>query len=138
MLKIKLARALRIKTGKENIVSFELPKHYLEAYASLLQKSPEYLSLEIGLPRKARTTGDLSQNHAVNGSIQQICVSTSQDFDAMKYYLKYKAIDRGYPFDTIDGMVVPWSESRIDTIQCGYLIDAIYQFAAEQGIKLYE
>jgi hypothetical protein len=94
--------------------------------------------MSYGLPRRLRTTGEKSQNHRINGFIQQIAESTGQDFDSIKIYCKGEAMARGYPFDTIKGKVIPWSETRIDTIQAGYLIDSIEQLAAEMGIVLKE
>lgn len=136
MQKLKLSHAVRVKTGKRNQVTFDIPEDYCGLYAELVRRSPDCLSLEIGLPRKARTTGEDSQNHKINGAIQEICIPLGLDFDALKYYLKYKAIDRGYPFDTIGDLVVPWSETRLDTVQASYLIETIMQFAAENNIRL--
>jgi hypothetical protein len=97
-----------------------------------------YLSFAIDLPKRPRSTGEKSQNHRINGFIQQIAESTGQDFDSIKLYCKSDAVARGYPHDTIKGVMIPWSETRIDTIQAGYLIDSIEQLAAEMGIVLKE
>ena len=91
-----------------------------------------------GYSAKPRTVGQGSQNHRANGFIAQIAKETGNSFDVVKMYCKVQAIDRGYPFDTIRGTVVPWSESRLDTRQAGMLIDAIEQLAAEEGIRLQE
>ena len=87
---------------------------------------------------QARTTGWKSQNHHINGHIAQISQELGIDFDTVKLYLKNKAIARGYPYDILDDCVYPWSETRIDTLQAGFLIDEIHQFSAERDIKLIE
>ena len=93
---------------------------------------------KISPSRKPRTTGKKSQNHRINGFIQQICVETGNDFDTVKIYCKKQAISRGYPFDEFQGEIIPWSEARLDTIQAGILIDTIEQLAAELKIILKE
>ena len=111
-------------------------QYYLQSQE---EKGIEYDRLLIKRPYKPRSTGRFSQNHRINGFIQQVCKSTAMDFDVMKYYFKKKAISRGYPFKTDpEGSAVPDSESTINTIQAGYLIDEIEQFAAENGIYLQE
>lgn len=137
-MKLKLARAVRIKTGSPRIVSFEIPADRAAEYAELVRRSPDRLDIELATPGRPRSTGPDSQNHRINGFIQQICVAKGLEFDALKYYCKYKAIERGYPFDTVGDFVVPWSESRINTVQAGLLIDTIEQVAAEQGVHLEE
>jgi len=103
----------------------------------LKQKGVNFYSIVLDRPHKPRTTGRKSQNHAINGYIQQICNFTGDDFAYLKYQLKFKAIGRGYPCRTnIHGDPVPFSESEIDTIQAGYLIETIQQEAAEMGITL--
>ena len=125
-----------------NMLLVHLPVSIVDAVANKLQvEEPEKykMTFSIEKKRKPRTTGKRSQNHRINGHIQVICKDNGEDFYFMKEWLKYKAIRRGYPFDTApDGTVIPWSESRIDTIQAGYLCDEINQFAAERGILLPE
>ena len=117
-------------------------KYNSMAYNALLLIMPMlkngYCRNRVSKARKPRTTGVKSQNHHINGHIQQICVETGNDFETVKMYTKKQAINRGYPFDTFRSDVIPWSESRADTIQAGYLIDEIHQLAAEIGITLKE
>jgi hypothetical protein len=128
----------RIQTGDQNRILFEVPKSLQLILWAEVKKSPEYLNVKIGRPSKPRTTGELSQNHHVNGHIQQICQETGNDFDAVKLYCKTRALERGYPFDTINGVIIPWSETRLDTEQCAIFIEAIHQVAAEEGVELIE
>lgn len=111
------------------------------------------LFITIEEPKKPRTTGEFSQNHALNGIIQQICEETGQDFNAVKIFLKSEAVAHGYPQETekklIDGILqeVPkvdfWgnpvgiSESKASTVDCSILIDTAIAFAqTELGITL--
>ena len=94
---------------------------------------------------KPRTTGKKkdndkgSQNTHINGHIQTICMKDDNSFDAVKMRMKVLAIDRGYPIETLpDGSVMPKSEADINTLEAGYLIDTIHQFADEWNIKLIE
>jgi hypothetical protein len=91
-----------------------------------------------GYSSRPRTTGKYSQGAHINGHVQQIAQSTGNDFDAVKLYCKRESISRGYPCDTIRGVMIPWSETRIDTVQAGFLVDTIHQLAAELNIRLVE
>lgn len=118
----------------------------------LLQRAAEkhggYLSVTLELPKRPRSTGQHSQNHRINGFIQQICAETGNDFDDVKMYCKRKALRRGYPVKTDakgnplysiqTGEVIPESESKIDVQAAGLLIEEIEQLAAELGIMLEE
>jgi hypothetical protein len=96
--------------------------------------------------KRPRTTGEYSQNHCLNGSIQQICEETGNDFATVKNYVKQQAIKRGYPVKMkngeyligIDGNLIPISESDSTTVECGYLIEETKILASELGIILKE
>jgi hypothetical protein len=97
-----------------------------------------YLKIGISKPGRPRTTGERSQNHAINGYCQQIAVETGQDFETVKQAMKRMAIGAGYPFRTeaMTGEVIPFSESEIDSTQAAVLIQTIKRFAAEYQIRL--
>jgi len=129
---------------------YEIPQENRISYAFWMQqqdsKDIHFDKIVIRKPYKPRTTGDKSQNHHINGHIQQLCIYTGYDFDTLKYYFKKKAIRRGYPFDSlpitgdrlVDGDPIPWSETRIDIDQAKFLIDEIHQFADENSFVLEE
>jgi hypothetical protein len=111
------------------------------------EKHDGYVTLTISTPHKARTTGYKSQNHAINGYIQQIANETGEDFGVIKLYCKMRAVKRGYPlmerngdlvYSKFTGEVLPESEAYISTVEAGYLIDEIQQVASEAGIVLEE
>jgi len=117
----------------------ELPPTYdaaVKVFAEKLRGGPAIIQLKKWY--KGRSTGWKSQNHHVNGHIQQIAVETGNDFDTVKFYCKTEAISAGFPFDMLNDIVVPWSEARIDTLQASILIDTIHRLAAEYGISLKE
>ena len=126
-------------TGLPGIISFKVPE-YLKPllYAYIVRNKTNQYRVRIEKPRKKRSTGEGSQNHHINGHVQQIAVETGNDFDTIKTYVKTRAVDMGYPFDTIKGVVIPWSETRIDTEQAAILIEACHLTAAEEGIILRE
>lgn len=89
--------------------------------------------------RRTRTTGENSQNHHLNGHIQQIVTETGQPFDDVKLAVKFRACDMGYPFKTMStGDRIPRSEPESSVVECGLLIEAAHIIAAELGINLYE
>lgn len=102
----------------------------------LLRESKEkrngYIYLKVGLPRKPRSTGEGSQNHLINGCIQYLAEQTGEDFDVLKYWIKRRAIKRGYPYHNLpDGSVEPYSEKDISTEEATFLYDEIVNTAAE-------
>jgi hypothetical protein len=147
---MKVPRIHRRKTGSANVISFDLPVEYHAEYAGLVSKckKDDLYDLELTKPVKRRTTGAFSQNHRANSHIAQICEETGNDFSDLKCFLKRRAFRRGLPFMTrkdgsivyslIDGEPMPISESKMTTVECGYFIDEINQFAAELGISLRE
>lgn len=137
---------------KADTDGIKIPDAYQMAFKNLLafchKNRGGYLRITLAPPFKRRSTGKNSQNHAINGFIQQICMMTGNDFDDAKIFLKRSAFKRGYPFkydlngDIVyslnDGEPVPASETEISTIEAGYLIDEIKQFADENEITLIE
>lgn len=117
-------------------------KYNSMAYNALLLLRPalknDYCRNRTSKPRKPRTTGKNSQNHAINGYIAQICVETGNDFHTVKDYCKKSAVSEGYPFDTFNGEVFPWSETRLDTLQANILRKVIIRLADELRITLKE
>ena len=107
------------------------------------------LNVTLEEPFRPRTTGYKSQNHALNGYIQQICRETGQDFASTKKYIKQMAISMGYPRltkRTASGVedVTDWwgnpvgiSEADASIEDCSLLIDCAMQLASELGIILY-
>ena len=129
----------RVKTGKRDEIAFHVPGNLRPALADQYRELPEYVRVKISRPAKGRTTGDFSQSHHINGHVQQIADYSGQDFDEVKGEAKRRAIKRGYPFDTVGpGWILPWSETLIDTVQAGFLIEELHQIAAELEIVLRE
>ena len=114
----------------------EYPAGYKQGLEKLAQK--DSLIVKIAPPRKLRSTGEWSQNHHLNGHIQQICVETGNDFAAVKAVVKQMAVSMGYPFRTFRGMVIPYSEAEASVQECAILIEAVHRLAAELGINLKE
>lgn len=105
-----------------------------------------HITITVENVKKPRTTGKHSQNNCINGYIQQICMETGFDFADVKMYMKELALSRGYPFmrnseghivnNIRTGEPLPASETVITTVEAGFLIETIQQFAAEHGIIL--
>ena len=89
--------------------------------------------------RRPRSTGARSQNNHVHGHAQQIAEYTGHEVGEVLEFAKLRATKRGYPVDIWQGgIVVPWSQTRIDTEQAGYLIEELHQIAAELDLVLRE
>ena len=90
--------------------------------------------------RAKRSTGEASQNHHLNGHIQQICMAIGEtDFDSIKDYVKRKAVGMGLPSTTLkNGDILPMRERDSDSFECYLMIEAAHLLAAEEGIFLKE
>lgn len=131
--------------------------HYVQTMKAVLDRWAEakkvktedmVVTVTIEKPFRPRTTGYKSQNHCLNGYIQQICMETGQDFASTKTYIKQKAIEMGYPIlrrKTIGGYedVTDWwgnpvgiSEADASIEDCSLLIDCAIMLASEFGIVL--
>ena len=91
-----------------------------------------------GAVKKPRTTGKYSQGAHINGHVAKIATETGNDFDTVKLWCKRQAIAEGYPFDSFQGVMIPWSETRLDTVQAAKFIETIHRLAAELSIRLRE
>jgi hypothetical protein len=105
-----------------------------------------FVTIRIGNVHRPRTTGERSQNHHINGHIQQIATETGNPFDVVKLEVKHRAIDMGYPMLEQNGEVrmdlygrpMGISESDSSVEECAILIEAAHMLAAELGIVLEE
>jgi len=125
------------------VVTVQFPRGWSDGVQMLRQelarKRVSQAFVKLGKPRKPRTTGELSQNHHLNGDIAQIAVETGDEFDDVKMEIKRRAIKRGYPFRTDSfGNVVPQSEADCSTTECAMLIEEAHDVAAFLNIKLRE
>jgi hypothetical protein len=128
---------------REAINTAAVPPTCYEGLAQLFERATRtrggYVTVTVELPRRPRSTGPRSQNHAINGYCQQIAADTDAGFDAVKSHMKQLAIGRGYPFTTLpDDSAAPKSEADISVEEAAVLIDTIKQFADEYGIRLVE
>lgn len=129
-------------TAIKGKIVFDLPDYAEAAWRELCrkgEKTGDHFDLRISPIKRIRSTGAGSQNHHLNGHIQQISMETGNDFGAVKMFMKTEAIGEGYPFTTLpDGSVVPKSESEASVEEASILIETIHRFAAEWNIRLRE
>ena len=119
-----------------NIAANERIKHELR---KCRDKYSDFVLVTLQPPRRPRTTGKDSQNHHLNGHIMQICNETGNDYESVKNAVKMIAVENmGYPYNTIDGHIIPQRERDCSTEECAKLIEASHVLAADLGIILQE
>jgi len=119
--------------------TFQLLSDYRKAFEILHQRVKGAVwELTAGKWYRRRTTGWKSQNHHINGHVQQICIETGQDFETVKMMVKYQAISAGYPFETYHNYTIPKSEALCNTLEAAMLVEAAHVIAAELSIMLRE
>lgn len=102
-------------------------------------KYNDYVQVIIKPPYKARTTGPDSQNHHLNAHIIQICNETKHSYEIIKYCIKMLAVEEmEYPYEEVDGHIMPKGERDCNTEECAKLIEASHVWAAQHGIILRE
>lgn len=105
-----------------------------------------FVTIRISNVHRTRSTGEKSQNHHINGHVQQIATETGNPFDVVKAEIKCRAVDMGYPMLERNGEVRldlfgrPMGISEADSTveECALLIEAAHMLAAELGIVLEE
>lgn len=95
-----------------------------------------YLSFDINLPRKPRSTGENSQNHHLWGHAEQIGEHLGYDRREMLYLIA--EMTPGWPMAEFRGHLIPRSEALIDSDTAAKAIETAHRIAAENGIRLME
>lgn len=95
-----------------------------------------YCSITIDRPYKPRTTGEGSQNNLVWKLITVVANEMGESTEFVEQLAKKKAISRGYPTRNVMGEMFPVSMTEINTVECSYLIDTLYEMVAFLGIVL--
>ena len=133
------------RTFQKGFITFELPKEaeakeaLKKVFLTCHDRFSDFVTVTFSTPYKKRSTGKNSQNHHLNGHIVQICNETGNAYETIKYCVKMRAVEAfGYPFETVDGYIVPKSEKNCSTEECAKLIEAAHLYAAEKGIILRE
>ena len=126
-------------SGKGLIIPEDFKPAFYDIIKYCTEKRGGYMRLVLSPPFKHRSTGEKSQNHHINGHVQQISNYTGEDFDIIKSEAKRKAIKRGYPIRVdLFGNTVALSETEIDSTQAGYLIETLHEIADFLNIRLRE
>lgn len=126
--------------NKGMIIHFPFKNEY--GFLNVLRKCEnEYgnnCMIEIKPPYKSRTTGQGSQNSLVWQLITIIANEIGEDLHDVELSAKEKAMARGYPYrvSKINGRPIPYSMTEINTVECSYLIDTLYEIIAFLGIEL--
>ena len=120
-----------------------VPKYAHEAWTLLLQNNAVKKSCQMyvkcGPPRKPRTKGAKSQNHAIHGYATQIGEFTGDYKEDIIAEAKRRAVTRGYPtHEDSFGNYVPDSERDISTVEAGYLIEELHMIASYLDVRLKE
>ena len=97
-----------------------------------------YMKLEMSPPYRPRTTGENSQNNLIWKLITIIANATGNELPDVEEAAKERAIKRGYPYrvNKITGKPMPASMTTISTVEASYLIEELYQIAAEYEIRV--
>ena len=127
----------------ENGIIFQFPskavkQKMLDLFELARERSNGYMTIDFGRVYKSRTTGEGSQNNLFYELCTEICKETGNDLEDVKDALKERAIKRGYPYkiNPNNNQIKPFSTTKVNTVEMGYLIDEAKQECAELGIVL--
>ena len=95
-----------------------------------------FLSFDINLPKRPRSTGENSQNHHLWGHSEQIGEHLGYDRREMLYLIA--EMTPGWPMAEYNGKMIPRSESLIDSETSARAIETAHRIAIENGIRLRE
>jgi len=137
-------------TAERNTLALLIPNKHKTAVKDIFaladKRDNGFVTIRISNVHRPRTTGEGSQNHHINGHVQQIATETGNPFDVVKLEVKHRAIGMGYPMLHEGGEVRmdlygrPMGISEADSTveECALLIEAAHMLAAELGIVLEE
>jgi hypothetical protein len=98
-----------------------------------------FLSFDINLPKRPRSTGPGSASNHFHGHCQQLTMVLGTSFDKAKLYVKLRAaIELGYPATMFRGIAVPNSEADATVEDENKLIEMCHIIAFENGVTLIE
>ena len=98
-----------------------------------------FLSFDINIPKRPRSTGPGSASNHFHGHCQQLTMVFDMSLDRVKMYIKLRAaIEMDYPSDIIDGIGVPQSEALASVEDESKLIEMAHIVASERGVALIE
>ena len=127
-------------TNGAHALLVEVPAESWPAQRALLDRSAEkhngYLTLDVSLPHRKRSTGWKSQNHHLFGHAAQIGKELGYDRREMVYLIAEMTSD--WPMREYKGRMVPASESTISVEVASAAIEVAHRIAAENGIRLVE
>lgn len=117
-----------------------VPPAMWPAQRALLDKSAEkhscYLSLDVSLPHKPRSTGWKSQNHHLWGHAAQIGTELGYDRREMLYLIA--SMTNEWPMMRYKDKQVPVSEAQISSDVSSAAIETAHRIAADNNITLRE
>lgn len=127
-------------TGGAHAMLVVVPDSFWPTQRELLDRSEQrhsnYLTLDISLPHKPRSTGYKSQNHHLWGHAAQIGEHLGYDRREMVYLIA--EMTNGWPMVECMGKMIPRSESMISSAVAAEAIEVAHRIAAENGINLIE
>ena len=129
--------------GTVSQVIIEIPESYRDAWRELASKpsvkKSHQLYVQLGPPRRPRTTGYRSQNTHIHGHAQQIAEHTGDYVDDVIAEAKRRAVAVGYPTrENSFGHIVPVSEREASTAEAALLIDELHHIASDLNVRLKE
>ena len=118
--------------------SLAVKTELLQMWERSKEKYNCYMTVELKMPYRARTTGKGSQNNLYWALVQVIANETGEETQSIHEELKFKAISKGFPYhiSKISGKPVPESTTKVNTVEMSYLIDTAYEVIAFLGIVL--
>ena len=145
MDKAKLVMKIESYSTKDGMMLLSVNDYAVRAMLKGLvdlcdKKYSSYVKMEMTPPYRPRTTGKDSQNNLVWRLITLIANETGNELEDVELAAKERAVKRGYPYrvNKITGQIVPASMKTISTVEASYLIDELYQIAAEYEVNVEE
>jgi hypothetical protein len=134
----------RIRTGRSDMLSLEIPPTIRDRLAEMVRKSDAkhagFLTVSFELPHRPRTTGEHSQNNLIHGWCRAIALALGYDEPMVYEAMKRMAVGNGYPTwqNPLDGKEEPRPMHYSSVEEASIVSQTIEVFAGEHGIILPE
>ncbi len=97
---------------------------------SRVRGQADFIQVTIEPVYKQRT---MDQNALFHAKVNELAKISGADRNFIKEEVKQVAVSRGYPFNVVNGEVIPKPSSEATIEQMEILIDALYEYAEDNG-----
>lgn len=120
---------IKVSWKQSSSEKLRVPDEFLSSLTRVRGQA-DFIQVTIEPVYKQRTK---DQNAFFHAKLNELAKLSGADRDRIKEEVKSVATMRGYPYDVVDGEIIPKPSSEATIEQMEILIDALYEYAEDNG-----